>query len=73
MPGDEFLAHKVYRGDDRRIVPCHEIGTCLLRSQRFSHGPTSSAMVPPLSAARMEMPTGVAVPSALRYRPAGFR
>jgi hypothetical protein len=38
----------------------------MLRSQRFSHGPISSAMVPPLSAARMVMPTGVAVPSALR-------
>ena len=38
----------------------------MLRSQRFSHGPISSAMVPPLSAPRMVMPTGVAVPSALR-------
>ena len=38
----------------------------MLRSQRFSHGPISSAMVPPLSAARMVMPTGVGVPSALR-------
>ena len=45
----------------------------MLGSQRCSHGPISSAMVPPLSAARMEMPTGVAVPSALRVidRPAG--
>jgi hypothetical protein len=37
------------------------------RSQRFSHGPLSSATVPPpAAAARMVMPTGVAVPSAAR-------
>jgi len=28
LPGDEFLAHKVYRGDDGRIVRCHEIRSC---------------------------------------------
>jgi hypothetical protein len=25
LPGDEFLAHKAYRGDDGRIVRCHEM------------------------------------------------
>jgi len=34
-----------------------------------SHGPISAATVPPSSPARMVMPTGVAVPSALRSRP----
>jgi hypothetical protein len=41
-----------------------KLGAVDAQSQRFSHGPISSAMVPPLSAARTVMPTGVAVPSA---------
>jgi hypothetical protein len=66
MPRDEFLAHKVYRGDDAGSSGAMKLGAVDAQSQRFSHGPISSAMVPPLSAARKVMPTGVGVPSALR-------